>query len=442
MIYTKDGVEYHFYDPYRLTTLAGVDFYEDGMLIFHPLFHENIRGAGYKLDNMEDMVTFLNAVKKNILGSQYCDYLVDTLTLHNVLRYDPERGFYGLNGYQEVPLVPIDSRDDASVCVLLSHLDGSNSKMVIRSGSGLFAENEDCFYPTFGAVAVFELDDVPSDHQSVKNYSYRPEFKTMRHHRDRPDEPLLFGMELEVSTRLSAKELQYIVTKVEPKQEYFFFFKSDSSISGSMRNKYEIVTHPMTPRRMKQEWKTLFKKLQDLCTRKDMCLSDVFDTSSNLTNGLHIHVNKQAFIQHTYRDKGHVNRFLTAFNQWNKGYLDFLQSISLRPEPIHQNRYCKVHPGFDGYKLARRISKGCRDSHDRHSMAHETDYTVEVRVFYGLVDLQHILSCIDIVRAMFEYSYNVPLSQFDKPSFVENFKEWVMKSNRFRHAKEVIIACA
>jgi hypothetical protein len=282
--------------------------------------------------------------------------------------------------------------------------------------------------------------NIPDWMRTVKNYSFRPEsLDFMKHHRDIPSTLLFFGLELEVSSAIQCIELQHIVTEVEPKQNPFFYFKSDSSISGRHTYLYEIVTQPMTPKLHKTEWTTLFKKIEKLAEAKGKTLDDVFDQSMQLTNGIHIHVSADAFIQNSYTDQKHRNRFVTALNQWEPGFQTFLQKVTRRPYKIQDNSYCKVHPGMDGMMLSRRISRGPTVEY-RHAACHISGPTVEVRVFYGLPDLQHILSCVEFTEAMFDYTTRIPNSSFGS-RFVASFTEWVFKQDGYRRIKETIKTC-
>lgn len=283
---------------------------------------------------------------------------------------------------------------------------------------------------------------LPHEYSRVMNYSYRPhELTFMPEGKERTE--LFFGMELEVSTRLNVIELQTIVTQVEPKQELFFFVKSDSSISGKYDWQYEIVTHPMTPRRARKEWKILMAKISRLAEDKGETVGDYFDTSDHLTNGLHIHVSTRAFARYGLSE-GHKNRFLTAFNQWDEGFQKYLQRISKRSTLPRDNRFCRINPALDGLTLARRLARGQKQGEEyisseylRYSSCHATSQTVEVRVFQGIFDINHILNCIEFTEAMFYYTLEAPIRSYG-PSFVPKFQAWVRRQHGYRNLKEII----
>lgn len=234
----------------------------------------------------------------------------------------------------------------------------------------------------------------------------------------------MFGLELEICTKLSRREIQAIVTEVEPKQEPFFIFKQDSSISGKYPNKLELVTVPCTPKYLRTHWKIFFKKLQSLCEAKGMTLDDVVDTNENLTNGLHIHVSKKHFI-----NKGHFNKFLTAWNQWDKSATSLFNTVSSRPSHYLDNPYCRINYAYDGKTLARRL-KGLQ-SDDRMSVAHNrTGSTVEVRVYQGIFNLAHIMKCISFTEAMFEFTQDIGYSSFDR-RFFPSISKFILGNRKY-----------
>lgn len=240
----------------------------------------------------------------------------------------------------------------------------------------------------------------------------------------------MFGMELEVCTKLTTVEIQKIVTKVEPKQEPFFIFKQDSSITGKYPNLLELVTVPCTPRYLRKNWKIFFQKLEKLCREQNMQIDDVFDTSKNLNNGLHIHVSNESF-----NDKPHYKKFLTAWNQWNRSVVNLFNTVADRPTDYTKVRYCKVNHEYDGKILARRL-KGLTQS-DRMTVAHSlSGKTIEVRVYQGIFDIKHIMRCISFTEAMFEFCSIMGYSDFDK-KFVKSMSDFVRSERKYASLYEV-----
>lgn len=275
------------------------------------------------------------------------------------------------------------------------------------------------------------------DWTDVMNYTFRMEPDKYKFFRSVNNEQnYFFGLELEVSTKLSAKEIQAIVTEVEPKQEPFFIFKQDSTLSGKYNNYVEIVTVPCSPRYLRKNFKIFFQKLNKLCKEKNMSISDVFDTSRDLNNGIHIHVSRDDFCF-----KHHVNRYLAAWNQWDDQVMKLFQEVSQRPGKYSESRWCKQSQNFlktkpkSKFKLAKfkRASaqksiatrlKGVR-AEDRYCIINqENSATLETRIFQGIFDLSHIMQCISFNEAMLDFTAVASYSQFDD-KFVESFHKFI-----------------
>lgn len=265
-------------------------------------------------------------------------------------------------------------------------------------------------------------EDIWSKHY---NYSFKMNEVEFDWYRSVNNEnSVMFGLELEISTELSTHEIQRIVRDVEPKQEPFFIFKQDSSISGRYSNALELVTVPCTPRYLRKNWKIFFQKLDKLCRAKGMVVGDVVDTNGNLSNGLHIHVSRDSFL-----DKPHFNKFLTAWNQWSKSVVNLFNTIAARPTDYTKNSYCKINQSHEGLVLARRL-KGIR-CNDRMSVAHDsTGSTVEVRLYQGIFDIAHIMRCISFTEAMFEFSQSMGYSSFDA-RFVSSMSKFVRAERKY-----------
>jgi hypothetical protein len=280
---------------------------------------------------------------------------------------------------------------------------------------------------------------------NTHNYTYRmneSDFNWFRS--DAKESSVFFGMELEISTKLSNVEIQYIVTQVEPKQEPFFIFKSDSSVSGSYRNKVELVTVPCTPRYLRKNWKILFSKIEKLVAKQGGSISDYFDTSANLNNGLHIHVSKDSFL-----GKPHTNKFLTAWHQWDDDAVSIIADASCRPRKYTEHSYCMPDPAYKRTadtsgrtmgiakferqiaqrSLARRL-KGMRV--ENRGTAHDgNSATIEVRVYQGIFDIAHIMRSISFTEAMFEYTQSIGYQGFDS-NFARTFTNFIRKNSKFK----------
>lgn len=289
-----------------------------------------------------------------------------------------------------------------------------------------------------------------SEGPGVRNYSYDATqlggFKGVE--REGPlsstsSAPFL-GVELEVCTKVSAEELIKICTDVEPKQEIFFVCKSDGSIAGNFEHKYEIVTVPLTPSKMRREWRTLMQKLERLSKDKGLTLyGDVFDTTNS--TGVHVHISKKSFSygkQPTpiLRKAGLAwgSRFLAAFNSDFREEMNLLRKVSGRPD-YTTNQYCGLSASaVRGRRVAYRVgAKYLSEYGTKYSPAHGgKPSTYEVRIFSGEVSLQHMLSAIDLIDAM--YTYTCSHSATSCVRFAAPFTAWLSKTPGYLPLKKTL----
>lgn len=283
---------------------------------------------------------------------------------------------------------------------------------------------------------------VPQHWLSFHSYSYKMEPETFKFFRKvKYENDTMFGVELEICTSLTIEELQYIVCEIEPKQEPFFIGKSDSSISGRFANKIELVTVPCSPRYLRTNFKLFFNKIEELCTKKGKLVSDYFDTSRDLSNGLHIHVSNDSFMGSSFNSSGnlHKKKFILAFNQFNKSSTDLLQKVSGRPRPYKSNNYCPIDRNLDGMIFSRRLKNLTSGRSGDRCVAHSrSGNTVEVRLFQGIFDLAHVMRCISFTEAIFEYCSTCGFSDFDA-NFKKGFTSLVEKNRKFFSLKELLV---
>ena len=293
-------------------------------------------------------------------------------------------------------------------------------------------------FHSVGYDAGFYLPDpeeVPSKAnlwETKHNYSYGMDKDRFNFFRKvgQEDAPF-FGLELELSTRLSVKELQAIVTDVHPKQEPFFIGKDDSSIGGKYENNVELVTVPCTPRYLRAEWRKFFNKIETLCQKKGKTLSDYFDTSSELSNGIHIHVGRDNF---EGGGRGpHIKRFSTLMNLNDRFSRELFRSVSKRPDLDGQ--YCRVSDFHKGRLTSWRLANCLNDDTRGRVNLGSRHGTVEVRMFQGIVDADHVLECIDFTEAAVDYSAMCSISSLGR-RFSSFFKEYVLKSGKYRNLQK------
>ena len=433
----------HFSGIGNVTHIGGISIPEAVEWCFHPQFIAYMNGTGIAVANLGDIRSWLNEHWSSFKASAYSDFLLQGIgyMLAGVNRNLNQSEFEALE-YQPglsdetVPEYTFDPRYAGRTSFLLFRQEQAERPIPREVRFSLVRVNGGwAYYIRPPAEGERGSEDVWS---RVMNYTFTPDNMPFLA-ADKETTHLYFGMELEMSTRLTANELQRINTDMEPKRPHWFYFKQDSSVSGRYENQMEMVTVPMSPKRMRQEWRTFFGKLHKLCEEQQADFRDFFDLATDLNNGIHIHVSKAAFVQSHRNDHRHKYRFLAAFNQWEQSVMDFMQKISKRPSSFKGHRYCMIHPGLDGYTLARRLKNGPSTS-ERHAACHEGGATVEVRIFQGIPDLEHILSCVDLTEAMFNFCQYAPHSAYGK-NFPKAFSEWVFGNHGYKHAKEVLAQC-
>jgi hypothetical protein len=233
-----------------------------------------------------------------------------------------------------------------------------------------------------------------------------------------------FGLELEVNTDISWSDLHKVLTEVHPVQEDLMYFMHDGSISGDKRHSYEIVTHPMTPRRMRKEFTLFFSKLEKLLKPKGKSLSDVFDITTDST-GIHIHVSRDSF---RASSRTHLNKFAMVWNSNVPAMVKLAEELAGRT--LRGHRYSPPSHQYEGRSLS-----WCLKNHHtsgRYVACNLTQNTVEVRAFKGTPSLSNILKCIDAVEAVIDFTYQAPHSVFNR-HFKTSFMSWINEQNKTRY---------
>jgi len=263
----------------------------------------------------------------------------------------------------------------------------------------------------------------------VMNYTYRPDYKFMAMPKEKTE--CFFGLELEVNSRIPWDDVYRTMTEVFPVQEPFIFAKSDSSISGDFLNSYEIVSHPMSPRRMRAEFRILFTKLERLLKEKNMVWEENFDMVTKST-GIHVHVSKTAF---TPLSRTHMKKFMLLWNTSGSTVSSFTSQLACRE--TKGNHYIKPAESYRGRSLAWMLREG--KNSERYAACNETRETVEVRVFRGQPCLKAVCHAIDTTEAMLKFTEQASMSQLNR-RFPTAFKSWLGKQNKnsYRSLKETL----
>lgn len=228
-------------------------------------------------------------------------------------------------------------------------------------------------------------------------------------------EPNLYGVELECSTDYSVQDL------IDACDEPFFIAKHDSSVTGSKRNPYELVTAPSSFKFLKKQYALWFNKLD----------YSKFDTTTQTNNGLHIHVGNSHF-----DDDNHRRNFCWFYH--NPCNQDFIVAVSERgsvdamrsytPFASFENRTSQVRSFRDTLSITRGV-RGVTNLGTGKP-------TIEVRMFKGIVSYASIVKNLEFVDSVFYFTRETHMAQLD----VSGYMAWLGKTpvNKYQVLKKFL----
>jgi len=226
------------------------------------------------------------------------------------------------------------------------------------------------------------------------------------------DSGVRYGVELEVSTDLSIKEL------IDAQHELFFIGKSDSSITGTKKTRVELVTVPLTYKEQRTSWAKFFKGIE----------YSEFDTSNTTNNGMHVHVSRKAFGKEVKKPNlftkhtPHMLRFCWMIT--NPANAPFFLAISERDKQSLQQ--WAPMPNFSKFKSTKKALCYAllEAGRIRGAVNVGTDKpTVEVRLFKGIVSLATVFKNLDVVDALFYYTKDASLEKLTVNDFLSYIDE-------------------
>lgn len=228
----------------------------------------------------------------------------------------------------------------------------------------------------------------------------------------------LYGLELEISTDLSASQLYNAA-------DYpFFIIKSDSSVSRCRAFALEVVGVPATLKANCVLWSRWADKVIEKC---ESDLELIGGSGGNGTNGIHVHVDKQNFI-----DTRHLRNFLVFFNlPWHQW---FMFQMSDRNEWNNLERWAKPLTLHKNGKLSswiKNIESGCRnqDKYAFTNMRHSD--TVEVRIFQGDLSAATITKNLQFVDSIVEFTKERSASTCD----LKFYMKWLEATDKGRYTE-------
>lgn len=223
--------------------------------------------------------------------------------------------------------------------------------------------------------------------------------------------PVFYGVELEVSTDYSTKEL------VNATEELFLIGKQDGTISGSKSNRVELVTIPASLKSHKIQWAKFFSKLK----------YENFDCTNQTNNGMHVHIGRTHF-----NGRGHVNRLAFFVNNPSNYQFFFLMSERTAANISQFTPFAR--PSHNkGQTIARSIDNATAI---RGAVNLKKSETVEVRLFKGLVSYATILKNLEFVDSIFHFTKDASLSELS----LKHYIDWLNKThtNKYMVLKKYI----
>lgn len=266
---------------------------------------------------------------------------------------------------------------------------------------------------TVTLTEVYMTENANSKQQLYKVFNYSqnvldliPECKVTKNE----VKPTLFGVELEVSTDHTTREL------IDATNEAFFICKNDSSITGSKSNDVELVTVPMSMKAHKLLWGEFFNNLG----------YDHFDTRTTLNNGLHIHIDRKAFL-----GQEHIRNLCWFIT--NPANYQWILELSGRkdanfkkwaPLPTYSAETSK-------YRHLRNAATSCRGMRGAVNLSKSA--TIEIRIFQGIVNYSFLIRSLEFVEAALAYTAEASLTGLT----LRTFHSWLSSTpkNRFKTLK-------
>ena len=247
---------------------------------------------------------------------------------------------------------------------------------------------------------------------------------------DKENKPTFYGVELELTTSYTPFQM---IDAQPADQPLFFILKSDGSIRGSHSNPYELVTIPMSLTKHKTYWAHVFDKLE----------YEKFDRTVDTNNGMHIHVDRNAFekrktpalpgrVSHGPSTQGmtHMDKFGYFFI--NPCNFNFLLKVSERS--IDSLNSWAIIPSisrlfFDVDSAVLRGKKPTLENlrkntysvwrNFRGTLNYQKSATIEVRMFKGIVSFPTIIKNLEFVDSVMEFTrttsqYRLNLSHYNE----------------------------
>ena len=228
------------------------------------------------------------------------------------------------------------------------------------------------------------------DNRRIYNYSWKEKLNFLFSKNEKPYGNIFFGFENEISfgsTSRGEEEREFMVKEIY--KDYgpdILTLKSDGSIGGYG---FEIVTQPMT-----------------LNFFKSFDFSKVFHVGfkKNMNCGLHIHVNREAFISDI-----HLYKVITFIN--HKDNKEFIRSVAGRGDVTYSKSFEK--------KISSSIKESKHRNLERYLNVNLCNKsTVEFRLFNGCTTYFELKHRVEFTHALITFCKDKSMDNIKKETFL------------------------
>jgi len=269
-----------------------------------------------------------------------------------------------------------------------------------------------------GPYCNYCLDDIERENEDEDNYihsySYRPTPSFRYTQKEKIQKTtLFFGFELEIESPECLNNIADEVTDISD----LFYCKED----GSLRDGFEIVSHPMTWNYIKSKrFERILKKLNGVL-RDNECTSH-----DNNRCGFHVHASKKHFSTlHIYK----MLKFMTANQR-------LILTVSQR-QAHRLEQWASVTDSQPTIQKARD-----KRSDNRYSALNLTRDTIECRIFRGNIRIDRIMKNLEFYHALISFTKNASLKDTTNKhlflEFIENNKKEYPNLYVFLKEKNII----
>lgn len=242
-----------------------------------------------------------------------------------------------------------------------------------------------------------------NDNGKIHDYLFKP--KPIFHKNKSEKTNLFIGIELEINPCIDNYDNINFVKDIS-NQNNFIYCKSDGSLDW---DGVEIVSHPATLRYHieSNNWDVLLKN-----AKKYNLKSDELDKC-----GVHVHISRSAL----------SNKECAMLDYFVNKKKDFWKKIARRES--HYSAYIDKELGSWGRQVT-----------DRHCAVNlSNDYTVEIRIFKGTLQVDFLKSYIEVCDALVQFikTYDNNLLNFESNQNLDNdFINYFMNSTSYVNLKK------